>query len=395
MTIVSPNSPTFSAPEIIFTATSNNANRHMLLVAVRSAGVEIGSELRRWAGATVLRINMSGYVHTFLSATRPQPRLDGAEMLADANGAAARFSFDFELLDANNASIDNASNVLFVVRGTVDNEVAWMRTALTQRHWLSLYPGSIAVVPGQVIFGAWLLEPRSGCQLMARFFWPNGQSAVTPLSIMSGIETVAGVKYVSVAWAHLTAAAGDTFTAFDLFFRSLAHVNISNLRRFVVLGATRLDRTLIFENSVGGWDSLLIRGNIETGVIYERETASSSQFVRTTHTNRRHTYNINSGYVGLTSENPTQMANYIAHEVLASRQIYMRTQTNLVEIRIVSDSITKIYDDLDMLMSIEFNAQSVRIVETYTMPDIALPPAWAPSQDNYFEDGYINPGYYE
>ena len=191
------------------------------------------------------------------------------------------------------------------------NDWSYKDTDLTSGYFLS-DPITGLIDPRQYVMASWLLPTGEG--IVNRFYHKDGIQTATDVTLKSGINGYTFVENIT----NLQLGCGDYIV--------IAFVVSGTIRQKQIkytIDNTGKDYVLYYVNAAGGWDSLLIEGNVKKTDEFESESyikrvlRPSTEFARNKYLNTiTSSWTLYTGY--LNDEQASKMYN-----LLESTQVYL------------------------------------------------------------------------
>jgi hypothetical protein len=379
----------FSGNDIVVVLNDADTTRKGVRVAVQVAGVT-AAETYRYDAGRELRINLRELVDGLLRRERDEVSLDGLPTTWEEVRSAARtVGVTLAPFAATVLASEDALGFL-ALRAATGPDTDYMVSYVGEHgQLLSFLPNPVPVAVGGVLHISWLNRERRPIKLMARYHYANGSTATRVLQEVADAKE--RVQHWALPWA-VVAAETPAFRQVDVWVRSAVNVNISTMRSYVVVPGTGRTRYLLFENSVGGWDNLLLQALATESHAYARETARFQDLSRTNATERVGKYKLLADPLAGLYENAVGAANFVATELMGTRQAYLITPSKITEVRVLNSELTSFEDNAPTLQLV-IELEAVRIAKSFDTPALALPPSEVGS--GYFVEDYIEDNYFE
>lgn len=191
------------------------------------------------------------------------------------------------------------------------NDWSYKDTDLTSGYFLS-DPITGLIDPRQYVMASWLLPTGEG--LVSRFYYKDGIQTATDVTLKSGINGYTFVENIT----NLQLGCGDY-----IIMAFVVSGTISQKQIKYTIDNTGKDYVLYYVNAAGGWDSLLIEGNVKKTDEFESESyikrvlRPSTEFARNKYLNTiTSSWTLYTGY--LNDEQASKMYN-----LLESTQVYL------------------------------------------------------------------------
>lgn len=191
------------------------------------------------------------------------------------------------------------------------NDWSYKDTDLTSGYFLS-DPITGLIDPRQYVMTSWLLPTGEG--IVNRFYYKDGIQTATDVTLKSGINGYTFVENIT----NLQLGCGDYIVMAFVVFRTISQKQIK-----YTIDNTGKDYVLYYVNAAGGWDSLLIEGNVKKTDEFESESyikrvlRPSTEFARNKYLNTiTSSWTLYTGY--LNDEQASKMYN-----LLESTQVYL------------------------------------------------------------------------
>lgn len=191
------------------------------------------------------------------------------------------------------------------------NDWSYKDTDLTSGYFLS-DPITGLIDPRQYIVASWLLPTGEG--IVNRFYYKDGIQTATDVTLKSGINGYTFVENIT----NLQLGCGDYIVMAFVVSGTISQKQIK-----YTIDNTGKDYVLYYVNAAGGWDSLLIEGNVKKTDEFESESyikrvlRPSTEFARNKYLNTiTSSWTLYTGY--LNDEQASKMYN-----LLESTQVYL------------------------------------------------------------------------
>lgn len=191
------------------------------------------------------------------------------------------------------------------------NDWSYKDTDLTSGYFLS-DPITGLIDPRQYVMTSWLLPTGEG--LVSRFYYKDGIQTATDVTLKSGINGYTFVENIT----NLQLGCGDYIVIAFVVSGTISQKQIK-----YTIDNTGKDYVLYYVNAAGGWDSLLIEGNVKKTDEFESESyikrvlRPSTEFARNKYLNTiTSSWTLYTGY--LNDEQASKMYN-----LLESTQVYL------------------------------------------------------------------------
>ncbi len=191
------------------------------------------------------------------------------------------------------------------------NDWSYKDTDLTSGYFLS-DPITGLIDPRQYVMTSWLLPTGEG--LVNRFYYKDGIQTTTDVTLKSGINGYTFVENIT----NLQLGCGDYIVIAFVVSGTISQKQIK-----YTIDNTGKDYVLYYVNAAGGWDSLLIEGNVKKTDEFESESyikrvlRPSTEFARNKYLNTiTSSWTLYTGY--LNDEQASKMYN-----LLESTQVYL------------------------------------------------------------------------
>lgn len=191
------------------------------------------------------------------------------------------------------------------------NDWSYKDTDLTSGYFLS-DPITGLIDPRQYVMTSWLLPTGEG--IVNRFYYKDGIQTATDVTLKSGINGYTFVENIT----NLQLGCGDY-----IIMEFVVSGTISQKQIKYTIDNTGKDYVLYYVNAAGGWDSLLIEGNVKKTDEFESESyikrvlRPSTEFARNKYLNTiTSSWTLYTGY--LNDEQASKMYN-----LLESTQVYL------------------------------------------------------------------------
>lgn len=191
------------------------------------------------------------------------------------------------------------------------NDWSYKDTDLTSGYFLS-DPITGLIDPRQYVMASWLLPTGEG--IVNRFFYRDGTQTATDVTLRSGINGYTFVENIT----NLQLGCGDYIVIAFVVSGTISQKQIK-----YTIDNTGKDYVLYYVNAAGGWDSLLIEGNVKKTDEFESESyikrvlRPSTEFARNKYLNTiTSSWTLYTGY--LNDEQASKMYN-----LLESTQVYL------------------------------------------------------------------------
>lgn len=191
------------------------------------------------------------------------------------------------------------------------NDWSYKDTDLTSGYFLS-DPITGLIDPRQYVMASWLLPTGEG--LVNRFYYKDGIQTATDVTLKSGINGYTFVENIT----NLQLGCGDYIVIAFVVSGTISQKQIK-----YTIDNTGKDYVLYYVNAAGGWDSLLIEGNVKKTDEFESESyikrvlRPSTEFARNKYLNTiTSRWTLYTGY--LNDEQASKMYN-----LLESTQVYL------------------------------------------------------------------------
>lgn len=191
------------------------------------------------------------------------------------------------------------------------NDWSYKDTDLTSGYFLS-DPITGLIDPRQYVMASWLLPTGEG--IVNRFFYKDGIQTATDITLRSGINGYTFVENIT----NLQLGCGDYIVIAFVVSGTISQKQIK-----YTIDNTGKDYVLYYVNAAGGWDSLLIEGNVKKTDEFESESyikrvlRPSTEFARNKYLNTiTSSWTLYTGY--LNDEQASKMYN-----LLESTQVYL------------------------------------------------------------------------
>lgn len=110
--------------------------------------------------------------------------------------------------------------------------------------------------------------------LVAKLYWSNGLSQSQVVDTLDC--TYPGIVECNVGYSNLTDPDPDLLTKYEIWIEDAAGLVISEKRTFYIdHNSYPYKRYLIFENSLGGWDTVRFLGKTTREAVYQRQISST------------------------------------------------------------------------------------------------------------------------
>lgn len=190
-----------------------------------------------------------------------------------------------------------------------------------------------------------------------------------------------------------TLVGGVDFKEVGFFIRTTGDVNRSTIRNFKLINTKDFSRSIVFENSLGGFDCIPTHGKTAQTLSFERTLNEFEEFIRNTETENIRSYVVNSGFFNYASADANLFASYVSQELLRSRNIYLLGKSNISEVRATNSEVQD-YFDADFAPFFEIELTEIRKLKGFQQPTVILPPTGS-EPESYFEEGFIEDDYFE
>ena len=191
------------------------------------------------------------------------------------------------------------------------NDWSYKETDLTSGYFLS-DPITGLIDPRQYVMASWLLPTGEG--IVNRFFYKDGIQNAIDITLKSGINGYTFVENIT----NLQLGCGDYIVMAFVVSGTISQKQIK-----YTIDNTGKDYVLYYVNAAGGWDSLLIEGNVKKTDEFESESyikrvlRPSTEFARNKYLNTiTSSWTLYTGY--LNDEQASKMYN-----LLESTQVYL------------------------------------------------------------------------
>lgn len=191
------------------------------------------------------------------------------------------------------------------------NDWSYKDTDLTSGYFLS-DPITGLIDPRQYVMASWLLPTGEG--IVNRFYYKDGIQTATDVTLKSGINGYTFVENIT----NLQLGCGDYIVMAFVVSGTISQKQIK-----YTIDNTGKDYVLYYVNAAGGWDSLLIEGNVKKTDEFESESyikrvlRPSTEFARNKYLNTiTSSWTLYTGY--LNDEQASKMYN-----LLESTQVYL------------------------------------------------------------------------
>lgn len=191
------------------------------------------------------------------------------------------------------------------------NDWSYKDTDLTSGYFLS-DPITGLIDPRQYVMASWLLPTGEG--MVNRFYYKDGIQTATDVTLRSGINGYTFVENIT----NLQLGCGDYIVIAFVVSGTISQKQIK-----YTIDNTGKDYVLYYVNAAGGWDSLLIEGNVKKTDEFESESyikrvlRPSTEFARNKYLNTiTSSWTLYTGY--LNDEQASKMYN-----LLESTQVYL------------------------------------------------------------------------
>ena len=191
------------------------------------------------------------------------------------------------------------------------NDWSYKDTDLTSGYFLS-DPITGLIDPRQYVMASWLLPTGEG--IVNRFYYKDGIQTATDITLKSGINGYTFVENIT----NLQLGCGDYIVIAFVVSGTISQKQIK-----YTIDNTGKDYVLYYVNAAGGWDSLLIEGNVKKTDEFESESyikrvlRPSTEFARNKYLNTiTSSWTLYTGY--LNDEQASKMYN-----LLESTQVYL------------------------------------------------------------------------
>lgn len=191
------------------------------------------------------------------------------------------------------------------------NDWSYKDTDLTSGYFLS-DPITGLIDPRQYVMASWLLPTGEG--IVNRFYYKDGIQTATDVTLRSGINGYTFVENIT----NLQLGCGDYIVIAFVVSGTISQKQIK-----YTIDNTGKDYVLYYVNAAGGWDSLLIEGNVKKTDEFESESyikrvlRPSTEFARNKYLNTiTSSWTLYTGY--LNDEQASKMYN-----LLESTQVYL------------------------------------------------------------------------
>lgn len=191
------------------------------------------------------------------------------------------------------------------------NDWSYKDTDLTSGYFLS-DPITGLIDPRQYVMASWLLPTGEG--LVSRFYYKDGIQTAADVTLKSGINGYTYIENIT----NLQLGCGDYIVIAFVVSGTISQKQIK-----YIIDNTGKDYVLYYVNAAGGWDSLLIEGNVKKTDEFESESyikrvlRPSTEFARNKYLNTiTSSWTLYTGY--LNDEQASKM-----HNLLESTQVYL------------------------------------------------------------------------
>lgn len=191
------------------------------------------------------------------------------------------------------------------------NDWSYKDTDLTSGYFLS-DPITGLIDPRQYVMASWLLPTGEG--LVSRFYYKDGIQTTTDVTLKSGINGYTFVENIT----NLQLGCGDYIVIAFVVSGTISQKQIK-----YTIDNTGKDYVLYYVNAAGGWDSLLIEGNVKKTDEFESESyikrvlRPSTEFARNKYLNTiTSSWTLYTGYL-----NDVQASKM--YNLLESTQVYL------------------------------------------------------------------------
>ena len=191
------------------------------------------------------------------------------------------------------------------------NDWSYKDTDLTSGYFLS-DPITGLIDPRQYVMASWLLPTGEG--LVSRFYYKDGIQTAADVTLKSDINGYTFVENIT----NLQLGCGDYIVIAFVVSGTISQKQIK-----YTIDNTGKDYVLYYVNAAGGWDSLLIEGNVKKTDEFESESyikrvlRPSTEFARNKYLNTiTSSWTLYTGY--LNDEQASKM-----HNLLESTQVYL------------------------------------------------------------------------
>ncbi len=224
--------------------------------------------------------------------------------------------------------------------------------------------------------------------VMAQFLFSGG-TGKTVFLLRAGFDK--GVYHFSWTYPQLETAAGSSFETVRFWMINLSEDPVSDVVTYNVFSETpEHARTLVFENSLGGLDTVCLLGKAAEKNSYSWTVNGREGNMRNTHLERTKDFEIASGHFIRRTEDRKALQQWFTNEVMAAENVYLYTEDYLFEVR-MSHEEAEAFRDKDHLASTDLKLTTVKVLKAFRQKEIELP---GPIQ-RYHEKGRIQEGYYE
>ena len=379
----------FSGDPLNFEVTvSNDCFRLEVVVSVQG-GIELGRE-KIAPVANKGYFDLHSYADAFLKSLREEPILDGSAG-AFKSKSCENFVFEFTEIYPDLTTGSQQWVYLMLVRGATNTDTAYFPGFVANGQMLSFAPQPIPISSAGVAHFDWLNFTDKAIQIMAKFDYEDGTSTTTLLQTIGNCAK--GLWHFAFPYSAIRPAATGDFISVGFWFRNALNQNISSVAQFDYREAEDRERYLVFENSVGGWDSIRMIGTASETVKYERFTSTIAEYNRTAATDKTQLFSIDFGQAALQYAAPHTVQNYIASELCAARAAYLVTPQKIVEVRLTNTEMLS-YKDLDFNLPITIELEAVRISQMFETPTIATAPSYDAESEGYYTENFIDANYF-
>lgn len=297
---------------------------------------------------------------------------------------------NFLVLDINNRPRESAQKWgYYIINGSTNKSTEYLLQHIQDKSVLLSFAPTLSISKLSGVFVSYFNRTKQTVKLCATFTFAEGVKKTTWLS-QHDLE--AGVYDVYISYDQLTGAAIEPFTTVDIYIRDAFNNNLSNQQTWLNDTSNQtLDRTVIFKNSIGGWDSIRLLGESEAKLKFTREATESNSLKKTSSITTERHYNIETGFLAATYENVELARNWIANDLGRSSKMYLKTPSELLEVRLLNEEILT-SKDFDFLASIKLEFEAIRLINSFTHPELVMPPNDL-TEEQYFNEGYLNKGY--
>ncbi len=224
--------------------------------------------------------------------------------------------------------------------------------------------------------------------VMAQFLFSEG-TRKTVFLLKGGFDK--GVYYFCWTYAQLETVAGGDFETVRFWIVNINEDPVSDVATYSVFSKTpEHARTLVFENSLGGLDTVCLLGKATEKSHYSWTVNGRTGNKRNTHLGQEQKFEIGSGHFVCQTEDRKALQKWFTGEVMAAENAYLYTEDYLFDVR-MSHEEAEAYRDRDYLASTDLKLTTVKVLKAFRQKEIELP---GPIQ-RYHEKGRIQEGYYE